>query len=425
MSIATVRQATSRRVHHPRRHAAVRTDDYVFSQLIPYIGNKRKLLHLIGEAVRLTGCKRGTFVDLFTGSTVVARWAKQQGFRVVANDWEPYSHEIARGTVALNREPEFAALGGPEGAFETLNTISPRTGYVAKHLCPADDDHPDLKRERMFFTRANGRRIDAIRDEIARWDQAGLISPDEHAYLMAALMYAVSYVSNTSGVFKAFHRGWGGRTRTALYRILSQLTLKPPVLLDNAQENLALCQDAQALASVLRGATEGRPDIVYIDPPYNQHPYGSNYHVLNTVALWDKPPLDSHFLIDGKVVNKSAIRTDWRIDRRSPYNSTRDALAAFEELMGAIDARFVIVSYSTDGNIPLEGLVEAMARRGALSVVTETYKRYRVSTQRMSAKSHNVEFAAVADTADRGASQDVGQIADAIRAQECDALAAG
>src|SRR5688500_18856922 len=91
------------RVHHPRHHAAVRTSDYVFSQLIPYIGNKRKLLHLIGQALDFTGVRDGTFVDLFTGSTVVARWAKKRGLRVIANDWEPYSHQIALGTVVVNR----------------------------------------------------------------------------------------------------------------------------------------------------------------------------------------------------------------------------------------------------------------------------------------------------------------------------------
>src|SRR3954463_2197883 len=82
-----------------RRHAAVRTDDYVYAQLIPYLGNKRKLLPLIGRGLAATGCRGGTFVDLFSGSTVVARYAKTLGFRVLANDWEPYAHEIARGTV--------------------------------------------------------------------------------------------------------------------------------------------------------------------------------------------------------------------------------------------------------------------------------------------------------------------------------------
>src|SRR5664280_420803 len=67
---------------HPRRHAAVRTDEYVYAQLIPYIGNKRKLLPLIARAIDATGTPVGaTFVDLFSGSTVVARLAKTLGLR--------------------------------------------------------------------------------------------------------------------------------------------------------------------------------------------------------------------------------------------------------------------------------------------------------------------------------------------------------
>src|SRR4051794_9065265 len=98
--------------HHPRRHAAQKTESYLYSQLIPYIGNKRKLLPLIGEAIEATGVQGGTFVDLFTGSTVVARFAKAFQFSVLANDWEPYSYEIAHGTVVLNERPPFDDLGG-------------------------------------------------------------------------------------------------------------------------------------------------------------------------------------------------------------------------------------------------------------------------------------------------------------------------
>ena len=424
MSISSVQTTTRSRVHHPRRHAAIRTDDYVFSQLIPYIGNKRKLLHLIGQAVRQTGCGDGTFVDLFTGSTVVARWAKQAGFRVIANDWEPYSYEIARGTVALNHQPAFAELGGAPAVFEHLNALPGHIGYVAKHLCPANDETADPTRERMFFTQANGRRIDAIREQIEQWQRGDQISPDERAYLLAALLYAVSYVSNTSGLFKAYHHGWGGRTGTALYRILSRLTLTPPLLLDNGAGNLACRQDAGELADRLTDVAGGRPDVVYLDPPYNQHPYGSNYHLLNTVALWDKPPIDPRVIIDGKCVNKAAIRTDWRTERRSPYNHARKALSAFEEMIDRLDARWLIVSYSTDGNIALEDMLAVLARRGALHVITETYKRYRVSTPRMSAKSHNVEFAAAVNLGARSSRVDVSAMADSIRSQERSALVA-
>src|SRR5579883_3047803 len=316
-------------VYHPRWHAAARTDEYLYSQLIPYIGNKRKLLPLITRGIQSTGVSRGTFVDLFTGSTVVARLAKTFGFRVAANDWEPYAHEIARGTVALNRVPSFAALGGAEKVFGDLNSLAPLHDYVASHLCPCDDERPDPSRERMFFTRENGERIDAIRERIARWEADGSLSPDERSYVLSALLYAVSYVSNTSGVFKGFHEGWGGQTRTALYRIRSTLRMKPPLVFDNRQANHAWREDAQILSGDLKARLGKPPDIVYVDPPYNQHPYGSNYHVLNTVALWDKPAVSPSVQVDGRIRDKSAIRKDWRTERRSPYNSVRTALSAF------------------------------------------------------------------------------------------------
>jgi adenine-specific DNA-methyltransferase len=404
--------------HHPRRHAAARTDEYLYSQLIPYIGNKRKLLPLIAQAIAKTGIEDGTFVDLTTGTTVVARLAKTLGFRVLANDWEPYSYEIALGTVTLNAPPAFASLGGSNNVFEHLNTLDPKDGYIARHLCPADDKNPDPERERMFFTRANGGRIDAVRGQIERWDRAGKLSAEERAYIFASLVYAVSYVSNTSGVFKGFHHGWGGKTSTALYRILSRLTLRPPVLFDNGQDNLSTREDVQQLAGRLPDIVGERPDIAYLDPPYNQHPYGSNYHVLNTVVLWDKPPLNPSILVDGKKHDKSAIRRDWRTERRSPYNHEKQALSALQSLVASIEARWLLVSYSTDGNIPLMDLLGTLAARGRLDVVANSYKRYRVSTPRMSSKSHNIEFVAIVDL-DADTSPELAEpLAAAIRAAD-------
>ena len=102
-------------------------------------------------------------------------------------------------------------------------------------------------------------------------------------------MYSVSYVSNTSGVFKGFHKGWGGSNGTAQYRICSDIKLRPAIIYDNGQENISSRQDAGLLVDDLSELLGDVPDIVYLDPPYNQHPYGSNYHVLNSIVLWDKP----------------------------------------------------------------------------------------------------------------------------------------
>ncbi len=390
--------STDPATYHRPTHRARYTDHYVFSQLIPYIGNKRKLLPLIARGISRTGVRQGAFADLFSGSTVVARLAKTMGLRIVANDWEPYAHEIAAGTVELNRAPGFRALGGLSRVFQSLNDLPGQHDYVAHHLCPANDDDPDPERERLFFTRYNGERIDAMREQIRTWEEEGRLTTGERAYLLSSLLYSVSYVSNTSGVFKAFHNGWGGKTGTALYRILSRIFLQPPVLHDNGQDNLAFREDAHELAPRLKKLLGRRPEIVYLDPPYNQHPYGSNYHVLNTVALWDKPPLNPRTRIDGRTVDKSAIRRDWRGKRRSPYNHRHSALSAFGDLLDGIDARWILFSYSTDGMMDLAALLDMLCRRGAAEVFTERYKRYRVSTQRMSPRPHTVEFLAILDT---------------------------
>lgn len=373
---------------------------YLTDQLIPYIGNKRKLLPLIHQAIELTGLTPdrtvsaippATFFDPFAGSGVVSRLAKTMGFRVIANDWEPYAETLNTAYIATNAPPSFDRLGGMEGAIGKLNALAGQPGYIASHYCPADDEAYDTLTERMFYTQHNGRRIDAIREQIAAWRDSGMINEREQSLLLAPLIYQASYCSNTSGVFKGFHNGWGGATKTAWYRIRSLLTLRAPVLFDNGAPNLVFRKDASALAS------EIECDIAYLDPPYNQHQYGSNYHLLNTVALWDKPAISPTISGNGHR-DKAAIRADWRTLTRSHYCYRSTALNAFSELIGKLNARYILVSYSTDGIIGIEDLLGSLARRGELAVVRKQYKRYRVSSQRPSPRPHTVEFVAIVDT---------------------------
>ncbi len=380
-----------RTAYNPKHHAAAHTSEYLFNQLIPYIGNKRKLLKLIEQAIGRTSAKTGTFLDLFAGSGVVSRMAKLHGYRVISNDWEPYAQAINRCYVTCNRPPEFASLGGYEKAIERLNGLPAKVGWVTEHLCPRDDEDYDIKTDRMFYMRKNGMRIDAIREQIAGWKDTGLLTDAEEACLLAPLVYQACYRSNTSGVFKGFHNGWGGQTKTALYRIATDLHLDVPVFHDNRRENLVFREDAQALAERL--ASE-EIEIAYLDPPYNQHPYGSNYHVLNSVVLWDKPELSKQITRG----TKAAIRLDWRTERRSAYNYREEASAAYRRLLEAINAQYILTSYSTDGTIPLEAMLQANVARGQVSLLMQGYKRYRVSSQRFSKKPMNVEFVLVLDT---------------------------
>ena len=389
-------------LHHLRKTAARDTDEYVFSQLIPYIGNKRKLLDLIHQAISQTKIENGTFVDLFSGSTVVSRFAKKLGFRVLSNDWEPYSEQIAKGTIVLNKIPEFEKLGGHENVFKILNDVEPLEDYVSRHLCPSDDNNLDHEKDRLFFMRKNGMKIDAMRELISNWVDNDMISDTEFSYIMASFMYSVSYVSNTSGVFKGFHKGWGGSNGTAQYRICSDIKLRPAIIYDNGQDNISSREDAGLLVDNLSELLGDVPDIVYLDPPYNQHPYGSNYHVLNSIVLWDKPKFPEKITRG----TKSAIRLDWRSERRSAYNYSIKAAEEFDNLIRKINCKYILTSYSTEGNIPLEKIMNILGSKGSLSVVKREYVRYRVSPTRLSPKPRNVEFVVITDTSGNPSSKE-------------------
>ena len=405
----------------PRAHSANYTNDYLFSQLIPYIGNKRKLLGLIGAVISKTGLDpaRSDFIDLFAGTGVVSRYAKSLGFRVVANDWEPYSALLNRCYVETQTSPTY--FGGEDYAavLDRLNRLPPVEGWVTKHLCPDDDQHYDVRRDRMFYQRKNGMRIDAIREEIAAWQASNWLSQSQAACLLAPLLYSSCYNSNTSGVFKGFHNGWGGQTGTALYRIAGDLVLRPATFFDNGQANAVICDDAQNVASDLNTYSK-RVALAYIDPPYNQHPYGSNYHVLNSVGLWDKPSLTPKITGHG---DKSAIRLDWRTARRSAYNHKDLASAAYAELLRSLDVPWIATSYSTDGFIPLLDLVRANQAVGRVTAFTQGYKRYRVSSRRFSEKPMNVEVVLLNQVGERD-TRSAEAVARSILDEEREVLAA-
>lgn len=371
---------------------------FLTDQLIPYIGNKRKLIPLINDAIDATGVESGVFFDAFAGSGVVSRLAKMKGLQVISNDWEPYSEIINKAYIAANSLPAFTNLGGLENAIKTLNGLPGIRGYIAGHYCPADDENYDVETERMFYTQENGRRIDAMREQILIWRNDGVIDETEEIALLAPLIYQASYCSNTSGVFKGFHCGWGGATKTAWYRIRSFLSLDVPLFFDNHQENIIYRDDAAVVASSIKC------DIAYLDPPYNQHQYGSNYHLLNTVALWDKPAINEKISGNG-YHDKAAIRKDWRTERRSDYCYKSSAFDAFKNLISRLNARYILTSYSTDGILDLEDLLSCLSERGDLSVMIRRYKRYRVSSQRPSLRPHTTEFVAIINT-ERAPGQD-------------------
>ena len=397
---------------------------YLTSNIIAYIGNKRGLLPLIYRAV--TRCvsdphKKPAFLDLFAGSGAVSKLAKYLGFSVVSNDWEVYSWILMNAFVGIDKadlENMYREKGGIEEVLRYLNSLPPpplEEQYIARYYAPEEEDpqKADYRRERLFYTRENGLRIDAVRNEIERLypeplfpvgavDAAlQLVRPlsrreKEKQLLIGLLLYEAATHTNTSGVFKAYHRGFGGYSGDALCRILAPVQLEYPVLVDSSSPSRIVRSEASALARRLR-ETEEVPVIAYIDPPYNQHQYGSNYHLLKTIALWDKPAVDNSRSADGRFTRKAAIREDWT-DTRSAYCYREKARRAFEELLENLEAEYLLISYSTEGIIPFEELREMCAKKGKLDIVTNEYTTYRGGKQSITRLNRNIEFVLIVDT---------------------------
>ncbi len=387
------------------REAVPREREYVTGQLIPYLGNKRSLTRHLGSLFRsLTeGRNHPVFLDPFAGSGSVSRLARTLGMRVKANDWEPYAYALNRAWLVLRASdlPDlWAEEGGLKAWLDRLNSFHPARDnlspdpepepYMARWYAPRDTSRADWRVERLFYTRENAVFLDRVREHIERAYPSGESGlPDSPAsrrrdLLLALLILEAAVHANTSGVFKAFHKGFGGHGRDALPRILGAMELEHP-LLPEAEPAEVFREDA---AVFVRRWTA---DLAYLDPPYNQHQYGSNYHILNTLVRWDRDPVPLETGPDGRLLRKAGIPPAWK-ETRSPFCGRSTARAALAGLIDALDARTLVLSYNTEGLVSPEELYELLSGRWEVRPEVLDYVRYRGGRQSGTRRVRNHEL---------------------------------
>jgi adenine-specific DNA-methyltransferase len=322
---------------------------------VRYIGSKERLLPFLEAALDDHGAAGGVFCDAFSGTTVVARLAKRRGYRVIANDTLYFSYVLQRAYLCCAGPPRFAGLScardapTPEAALAAtihyLNALPPAPGFVYAHYSPGPDGEG-----RRYLSAANAARVDAIRAQIAAWTGAGLLADEEPYVLLAALIEAVPFVSNISGTYGAYLKGWDPRA-------LKPLTLRPPAIAPGGPGHEAHQGDAAAVAA--------RPcDVLYLDPPYNSRSYASNYHLLETIARYDAPAPQG----------KTGLRPD---EPRSAYNAPASAAAALRALVRGARCRRLLLSYNSEGLIPEAEILAILGERGRPEVRRLPYRRFR------------------------------------------------
>lgn len=375
---------------------------YLKENLIAYIGNKRRLLPFLKNTFSsLIESDKSikSAADIFAGSGSVSRLLKTLNLKVYSNDWEYYSYILNYAHLMIKPkelEKMFLHTGGVINTINILNEtekINDSDLYISKYYAPKDDNNPDIVNERMFYSQKNARRIDIIRHNIELMFKNKLINKKEYFYLLANLIYEAATHANTSGVFKAFHAGFGGRNKDALNRILGTITMKTIPLYDGEK-----CSVSMLDASEFSNKNKNKIfDILYLDPPYNQHQYGSNYHLLNTIAKWDKPEVNEKIYIDGKKTNKSAIRKDWK-KTKSSYCYKQTAQKTLNDLLSNTNAKYIVMSYSTDGIIKYEELLDTLETFGSLNIVSSEYTRYRGAKRSIVNTKKNIEYLFVVNT---------------------------
>ncbi|MFO1493438.1 MAG: DNA adenine methylase [Lysobacterales bacterium] len=341
--------------------------NFLTRQVVTYIGNKRGLLSEISRGIekvksRLRKKKLRAF-DVFSGSGVVSRLLKGHCSYLSCNDLENYSNILSHCYLTNRSTVDFRELG--EIVLDLNASVlheGHEIGFIEELYAPRDELNI-TKEDRVFYTRENARRIDTYRKMIERYP------PNIRTLLLGPLLSEASVHANTAGVFKGFYKNrntqigqFGGTGSDALLRILGKIELEVPVLSRFECEIDIRHGDSNEVAGKIKNL-----DLAYLDPPYNQHPYGSNYFMLNLIVDYIRPT---------EISGVSGIPSDWK---RSAYNVRAKSFSSFKQLLESLDARFLLISFNNEGFISPEEMRDHLQTLGHLEVIEKQYNAFRGS----------------------------------------------
>jgi adenine-specific DNA-methyltransferase len=291
--------------------------------VIKYLGSKRSLVPVLGGIAERVGAR--TAVDLFTGTTRVAQEFKRRGLLVTAADVATYSAVLSDCYIATDAtRVDTQEL---DNELKRLAALPGTPGYFTRTFCE----------ESRFFQPKNGARVDAIRDAIEADHRGSPLYP----ILLTSLMLAADRVDSTTGLQMAYLKDWAPRA-------FGDLDLRMPELLPGP--GFTVAGDATRTVDDLDPV-----DLIYLDPPYNQHRYFTNYHIWETLVRWDEP----------EVYGIACKRVDSRDEAtKSVFNNKRAMPAALADLLRRVRAEVVVVSYNDESWVTPEQITSTLSEAG-------------------------------------------------------------
>ena len=338
--------------------------------ILKYMGGKREILTDIHNALAAMDVKSDTFCDLFAGTSIVA-YAMSDEFDIVVNDIQHYSEIFAKcymndyshvydidESVKIIKEKVLRHLQ-LDVLWKETDTLKYNEDMSYQDMLRVETiEHEIIKNkeeERGFslFKRCYSgtywsyeqcRYIDAIRAVCEQYKGHCL-----YEAMMASLVYAMSYSSQSTGHFAQY------RTLTEKnYQDVLQYRMKNIFMMFLKKLKELLTKLRYPHAHTLRTSSLDYEDcittlqpgtIVYADPPYSAVHYSRFYHVLETLVRYDNP----------KVEYKGRYRES---RYQSPFDQRTKVKQAFEKLFSRIDQQqcHLLLSYSDNAILPLSEL---------------------------------------------------------------------
>ena len=319
-----------------------------------YIGGKSNLLNEIESVIVQYANKANSIIDIFSGSGVVSSYFKSLSYDIIGNDILYFSYVLSRGSTALNVNPTFKNLDY-KNPIEYLNDLTIETSNINMEDCFIYQNYsPHDEVTRMYFQNDNAIKIDIIRITIEKWKDENLINENEYFYLLAALIAAVPYVSNITGVYGAYLKHWDKRT-------FNPLKLIAPNNIVDKGNAIFYNQDCNLLLPKISA------DLLYADPPYNSRQYLPNYHILETIAKYDYP----------KIHGVTGMR-DYE-HQKSAFCKKSDVENAFRRMIQNANVKYVVISYNSEGLLSKEQLSSIcmeFAAKNSFHCKDIAYRRY-------------------------------------------------
>lgn len=305
-----------------------------------YIGSKYKLTPFIKSEIRnIAGeTKEKIVCDIFAGTGAIGRAFKTESKKIIANDSEYYSFILNKNYIWNHTHLDYWLF------LSELNQLDGKDGFIYRNYCAGSGSG------RQYFSDENGRKIDAVRSKIEDWYIEKRIGDGLYYFLLTSLLESADALANTASVYGAFLKHLKRSAQKSL-------VIQPAAFDLNEAEHDVYNLDANELINEIEG------DILYMDPPYNHRQYGSNYHMLNTIAKYDD------FLPAGK--------TGLRAYERSPWCIKSEVRAVFSDLIEKAKFKFIFLSYNNEGLMSIDDVRQIMSKYGRYDLIEKPYQRFK------------------------------------------------